>query len=181
MLMEDLPNKIRVYDDRLCIWDPGVLPEKWTARKLFTQHASCPYNPLIANAFFRAGEIEAWGRGIQRIVDACKEANTPKPNATYTPCDLWFDFPFSKEYLQILSSPESSVGQPATSTSKSKGKNPDRLVQILERKSDHTIPELALALELSVAGVEKIMRSLKKDGRLHRIGPDKGGRWEVLP
>jgi len=94
-------------------------------------------------------------------------------------------FSFFKEYLQILSSPESSVGQPATSTSKSKVKskvkNPDRLVQIFEQKSDHTIPELALALELSMAGVEKIMRSLKKDGRLHRIGPDKGGRWEVLP
>ena len=31
-----------------------------------------PYNPDIANTFFRAGEIEAWGRGIDRIITACK-------------------------------------------------------------------------------------------------------------
>ncbi len=30
-----------------------------------------PYNSLIANTFFRAGFIEAWGRGTQRIKDSC--------------------------------------------------------------------------------------------------------------
>ena len=33
----------------------------------------------IANTFFRAGEIEAWGRGIQRIFEACHAASAPKP------------------------------------------------------------------------------------------------------
>ncbi len=28
------------------------------------QHKSGPYNPLVANTFFRAGFIEVWGRGI---------------------------------------------------------------------------------------------------------------------
>lgn len=27
--------------------------------------------------------------------------------------------------------------------------------------------------------VEKIIRSLKKSGDLHRVGPDKGGYWEI--
>lgn len=30
-----------------------------------------PDNPLIANTFFRAGFVEAWGRGIQKIKDSC--------------------------------------------------------------------------------------------------------------
>ena len=48
------PIQIRVHDDRLPIYNPGSLPEGWQ-----------PYNPDIANAFFWAGEIETWGRGIR--------------------------------------------------------------------------------------------------------------------
>ncbi len=179
------PIQIRVYDNRLCIWNPGVLPESWTVRKLFSQHSSCPYNPLVANAFFRAGEIEAWGRGVQRIVDACEEAGNPKPKVTYDPSDLWFEFPFSPEYLRVVENPAQLGQEPDSATSKVKSKvksrvkNADRLLQFLGQKADSTIPELALTLELSIAGVEKIIRNLKKDGRLRRIGPAKGGHWEV--
>ena len=42
----------------------------WTAAKLKQKHASLPFNPVIANVFFRAGEIEAWGRGVERIFAA---------------------------------------------------------------------------------------------------------------
>lgn len=50
----------------------GVLPDGWTVETLLSSHRSFPYNPDIANAFFRSGEIEAWGRGIERIITACK-------------------------------------------------------------------------------------------------------------
>jgi len=43
--------------------DKGVVTSVINAKK----HPSKPYNPLIANAFFRAGLIESWGRGIQKI------------------------------------------------------------------------------------------------------------------
>lgn len=58
---------------------PAVLPEGWTLENLLADHASTPYNPALANAFFRAGEIETWGRGIQRIFEACENAGTPAP------------------------------------------------------------------------------------------------------
>ncbi len=96
------PIQIRVYDNRLSIWNPGFLPEKWTIRKLFAAHSSIPYNPLVANAFFRAGEIEAWGRGIERIVDACHDAGAPRPRVTCDANDLWVEFSYSPEYLKII-------------------------------------------------------------------------------
>ena len=37
-----------------------------TAGTSVSEHASLPYNPNVANAFLRAGAIEAWGRGAQR-------------------------------------------------------------------------------------------------------------------
>ena len=65
---EPSPIQIRVYENKLEIINGGVLPEGWTVETLLSSHRSMPYNPDIANTFFRAGEIEAWGRGIERIV-----------------------------------------------------------------------------------------------------------------
>ncbi len=62
-----IPIQISVYDDRIVLWNSGVMPENWTMEKLLGKHPSQPYNPLLANAFFRAGYIEAWGRGIEKI------------------------------------------------------------------------------------------------------------------
>jgi ATP-dependent DNA helicase RecG len=59
-----IPIQISVYEDRIVFWNAGVLPENWTLKRFLGKHPSQPFNPLIANAFFRAGYIESWGRGI---------------------------------------------------------------------------------------------------------------------
>ena len=56
-----VPVQISVFPDHITFWNAGQLPENWT---------SSPYNPLIANAFFRSGDIESWGRGYKRILEA---------------------------------------------------------------------------------------------------------------
>ncbi len=43
-------------------------------------HESKPWNPLIANAFYRAGIIERWGSGTTNIIDRCKENGNPGPH-----------------------------------------------------------------------------------------------------
>lgn len=55
-----IPIQISVYDNKLMIWNEGELPQDWTVAKLKIKHPSRPYNPDIANAFFRAGLIESW-------------------------------------------------------------------------------------------------------------------------
>ena len=42
-------------------------------------HDSVPYNPDIANVFYRAGYIEHWGRGIEKICDECREVGGEPP------------------------------------------------------------------------------------------------------
>ena len=42
-------------------------------------HDSGPYNPDMAEVFYRAGYIEHWGCGIQKICDACKELGSDLP------------------------------------------------------------------------------------------------------
>ena len=64
------PIQISVYPDHIVFWNAGRLPEDWTTARLFEKHPSKPYNPSIANTLFRCGDIESWGRGYKRIMDA---------------------------------------------------------------------------------------------------------------
>jgi ATP-dependent DNA helicase RecG len=197
------PIQIRVYDDHLSIWNPGLLPEGWTAKKLLSNHASCPYNPLVANAFFRAGEIEAWGRGIKRIVETCREAGSPAPIITYEPHDLWMEFPYSPDYLSKISKGNASStvkgrDEASVKTSvKASGKTPQKtprktpqktpqktfgkILELLSSNSTLSIQEIALLLSKSESAVKRAIRKLRDNNRLRRIGQDKGGHWEVLP
>lgn len=96
------PIQIRVEDDRLSIWNPGKLPEGRSPESFLKRHSSRPFNPLVANAFFRAGHVQAWGRGVQHILAACREAQTPQPRIVYEPGGLWLEFPYSAAYLEII-------------------------------------------------------------------------------
>ncbi|MDL2256641.1 putative DNA binding domain-containing protein [Bacteroidales bacterium OttesenSCG-928-I14] len=74
--------QIRVYDDKITIWNDGTLPEEITLESLKHVHSSHPRNPLIADVCFKGGLIDSWGRGTVRIIEACKEAGLPEPELT---------------------------------------------------------------------------------------------------
>jgi ATP-dependent DNA helicase RecG len=71
--------QLSVYDDKLIIWNPGILPDELSIELLKAKHPSKPRNKNIAEIFFKAGYIEAWGRGIAKMIDACKAAGLPEP------------------------------------------------------------------------------------------------------
>jgi len=96
------PIQIRIYEDRLKIWNPAVLPEGWTQETLLAPHHSQPFNPDIANVFFRAGEIEAWGQGIDRIFEACRSHGSPNPILQYRANGMRLEFPFGDSYLKAI-------------------------------------------------------------------------------
>ena len=62
-----IPVQIRVWKDKLMVSDSGGLPDNWTIDDLLSSHKSEPVNPKLAYAFFVAGFIENWGRGIEKI------------------------------------------------------------------------------------------------------------------
>jgi len=79
----EIPIQIKVFPDKVIIYNDGQLPLNWTVADLLSTHRSQPYNPLIANTFFRAGLIESWGRGIENITKACIEAGKPEPTIEF--------------------------------------------------------------------------------------------------
>jgi len=87
-----VPIQISVYSDKIIFWNEGQLPENWTVKTLFEKHASRPYNPDIANALFRSGYIESWGRGTIKIINECKQAGIPEPVFKYDSSDISVEF-----------------------------------------------------------------------------------------
>lgn len=71
--------QIRIYDNKIWIWNSGKLPEELSIEDLKKEHSSYPKNPLIANVFYFAGFIERWGSGTKRMVDLCKKQGLPEP------------------------------------------------------------------------------------------------------
>ena len=61
------------------ISNSSLLPPDFTAETMMHSHRSMPLNPEIADVFYRAGYIERWGRGIQKICDACREHGADEP------------------------------------------------------------------------------------------------------
>lgn len=74
------PIQISVYEDKIYIWNDGEMPPNLDSTdKLFMKHSSKPYNPKLANVFFKSGMIEAWGRGFEKIKEACRLYDGPLP------------------------------------------------------------------------------------------------------
>jgi ATP-dependent DNA helicase RecG len=168
-----IPIQISVYDDKLMLWNPGVLPEHWSLDTLLGKHSSKPFNPDLANAFFRAGRIEAWGRGIERIQEACRAQGRPAPELKVEGEDFWTIFHFPTQQTPVETSVETPVQIPHSTSAK--------ILAVLAKQPNATLEEVAAQIGKSLRAVERAASKLVQDGRLRFVGPKKAGRWEVLP
>lgn len=73
------PIIIRIYEDRITVWNIGGLPEQLSLADLKKEHSSYPRNKLLANAFYKGGHIESWGRGTLKIIEECKKHGLIEP------------------------------------------------------------------------------------------------------
>lgn len=97
--------QIRVFDDRVEVWNPGALPDGWTVEKLKEEHESIPKNPLIADHFFLARLIERWGTGTIEMIRQCEEWGVPAPEFRDTGTSIVVTFrksEFTEEFLDSL-------------------------------------------------------------------------------
>ena len=176
------PIQIRVYDDRLCIYNPGSLPEGWTLGKLLGPHPSQPYNPDIANAFFWAGEIESWGRGIDRVLRACRRAGAPKPEIRLEPGGLGFEFRFSDVYLESVGLRDRGEGSGGTSEGPGRdqvgtkwGPSRDQVATLRESLSARPMTELMAVMGRTnrTKFRNRVLRPLLDAGLIEMTIPDK--------
>lgn len=171
-------TQIAIYDDNISFWNEGGLPAGWTIKDILKKHDSMPRNPIIANVCFLGGYIDAWGRGIEKIVTACKKENFPAP-----------EFDDSRGFRVTLYSTREDMKRPTSSTevtrtqpeSRPESQPESRPESLLDRtlnmlrKEPLSKAELSLRLgHKQISGqLNVVIRDLLKKDLAERTIPDK--------
>lgn len=161
------PIQISVYANKIIIWNEGELPDNWTVESLKTKHPSRPFNPDIANCFFRAGLIEAWGRGTIKILNECKLAKVTLPVFKYDLSGFVIEFVYTSRQHSLSTVPkaESSIT--------------DKVMYQIANNDSVTIVELAKKLAVTNRTIERAIKQLQTENKISRVGSDRSGRWKV--
>ena len=106
------PIQISVYEDKIYIWNDGEMPANLDSTdKLFMKHSSKPYNPKLANIFFKCGMIEAWGRGFDKIKEACRLYDGPLPEYEINESGIMVLCKACDRYLKLLNNEGQQLNQ----------------------------------------------------------------------
>ncbi len=175
----------------------NAFPAKFVIERgrLFTENANRPHghgpidpslfspypkNPVIARVFKEIGLADELGSGVRRLFKYCKTYCGHDPEL------IEGDVFSLRLALSEAVSPTSVTGLAETSgkasgkTEKASGKTSGRILEILRQDSSITIPELAARLDVTERSIERNIHNLRESGHLRRVGPAKGGHWEVL-
>lgn len=171
------PIQIRIEDDAMIISNSCILPEGWTVDTLMEPHNSRPYNPDIANVFYRAGYIEHWGRGIQKICDACKELGAELPVYELIGNGLRVHFKALESAL---------IEESKTPNRQDVGKDvglevglAEKIIDLILDDSEIKMSEMAEKLAVTTRTIEREMKKLRESGRIERVGGKRYGHWEA--
>ncbi len=137
-----------------------------------------PFNPDIANAFFRAGLIEAWGRGISKMKNACIKAGDLELEVEIESGGYWLKFTYKETSGVVIPKPA-----PETLPETLPEMTPETERKIIALFKDNpylSLREISKIVDLSLSTVKRISKKLQKEGILKRIGPNKGGYWRVI-
>jgi len=172
-----VPIQISVYEDKMYIANCGQLPENWTIENLLGKHASRPYNPNIANVFYLAGFIESWGRGIEKICDACKAEELPLPEFMINPGDIMVKF--SAPENRIVRGPQKVTERVTERVTEKVTEKENEVLVLLQMDPGYTYADMAEKLSVSRKTISARVKSLKEKGLIRRIGSDTNGYWEI--
>ena len=174
---DNIPIQIRIEEDVMYISNSSLLPFGWTAETLMGAHSSKPFNPDIANVFYRAGYIESWGRGIQKICDACKNLGADEPVYILHGEDIMVKF----RALQsaIVSDPKVPKHQSTADFGALDDALVQKILEVLRRKPEISQGEMAEELGTTRRVIQKKMILLKEAGRIERVGGKRYGHWII--
>ena len=179
--------QMHVYDDHLEIWNEGELPLGYTEETLMGRHSSKPRNRNIANAMFKAGFIDTWGRGYMKIREGFEAAGIPMPKVQNFCGGVQVTVQRTK-FMQMMNV-GNNVGNNVASNVVSSVVSVSQ-VQLTERqqeiykliKANSFISSKQMSVVLSVVHrtIQRDLAALQKAGIIIREGNTSAGHWVLL-
>ncbi len=193
--MDDSCMQVSIYDDRLEIYSPGMLYGGLDISEALNGKSKCR-NAAISEAFHYMKIIEAWGSGLRRIQNSCKEYGLKEPAIEE----------FGDGFRVIFYRKVAGIGQNVSSGTESGIKTSNSNTEAKENSMESvtkkrrsgtesdiknqlrdliiqypTITQQAAAEKLgySKSWIRRIMKKMQQEGTLYRKGSTKKGAWIV--
>jgi ATP-dependent DNA helicase RecG len=189
-----VPIQLSVYEHQIVLWNSGQLPHDWSHEKFLGKHPSVPYNPLVAAAFFRAGYVESWGRGIEKILRECVTHDVPEPVFDTSMSGLMITFKANPAHVvaavggsaaERLLGGKQAIDQASDKETILKlsqnypKTTQESLLVLLRANPAVTINAVATQLGITPIGVRYHLAKLKDAGTIERIGSARSGHWKI--
>ena len=199
--------QVMLFQDRLEVWNPGILPYGLTIPQLEEPHKSQPHNPLIAEPMFLKGYIEKAGTGTEDIISKCVNYGLDKPEFHQDSdfkVTVWRKQVDQKTIEMGKKTDEMTEEIPQVSQKKDEVSQKieqlsQKAQQLSQKMSYRTIEGIFYAInndayvsikvisslcECTDKTVKRYLSFLNENGYISHVGPDKGGyriiNWSKL-
>ena len=136
-------------------------------------------NPLLARGMFYRGYIEKVGSGTGDMLEKCRLAGTPEPE--WIEEDDGFTVILKRQTSQVgLEDIPAAIQKTPRKPPENPQDTPQKIITAMRANPLITRNELAALVGLKPEGVKSAIAKLKASGAIRRVGPDKGGHWEVV-
>jgi ATP-dependent DNA helicase RecG len=161
------PIRLFIFDNRIEIISPGHLPDNLTVAKIRAGNSNIR-NPILVS-YIAKGLLpyRGLGSGIKRALEHW-------PAIDFSDDREGSLFTATVHRQEVKSSAELD-----SSSEKGSEKSSEKVLAFLKADPELTAREIADKLGITPRAVEKQISKLREEGRIRRIGPDKGGHWEV--
>lgn len=152
--------------EKIEFFNPGKLPDAITEDDLIANsYKSTPRNKAIADVFRTMGLIEKYGSGIGRIINYFKEENLPLPE---------FKLQGEGFLVTVYAAVNTYVVENVVE------KRSQEILKLILRDKKISAKQISELLEITERTAQRDLENLKIMGFIKRVGPSKGGHWEVV-
>lgn len=185
-------TQMSIYSSHIRLWNEGTLPEGLSIEKLISKHTSMPRNPKIAEAFYRAGFIEAWGRGIEKTINDFKADRLTPPTFSVEQGGIVVNIPREK-FTAINISGATDIRPKNTDVNESKPNQnrykpiqtdtklsqKEAIIKMLKENPNISMDEISRNLSITKSSVQRRIQLLVKENRVRHVGSTNGGYWDI--
>jgi len=176
-------NKVAIFKDRIKIYNPGEFTARFEPSDYIHGDAeSVQRNPLISEILYFSKDVERWGTGIRRIYEECTENDVKvefrKERGGFS--TMFYRSPEHEGAFVGTTGNRFPEEVPRRSSEKTSEKTSEKIILLIKENPSISAKEIAGKLGVSSRAIEMQIAKLKKNNIITRIGPAKGGHWEVV-
>ncbi len=172
------PVRLFIFDNRIEIISPGHLPNNLTVEKIQTGNSNIRNPILISYVAKGLLPYHGLGSGIKRALAAWPQIDFADDRDGCLFTATVHRKPVTELKLVNITPKSSPIRSPKSSP-RSSSKTDEQILVLIKADTTITTEQMGKTLGITKRAVLKQIEKLKEQGRLRRIGPARGGHWEL--